>query len=368
MRSTLLTIPFHGALDLGPLGPVPVFGLGLLLAIWCVAGAAYWMLLRKKSKRNPDRFLSVTWLIIALVIFKIPDLGWKGLPIYGYGTLLFLGFIASASFAAWRIRREGADGDLAWDVAMWLFVWGIVGGRTFYVVQYWPRFFGPDPETGQPRSVGQILFGLINLPDGGLVLYGGLILASLAYWLFCRRRGVHPLALGDIAVSSVFVGLMFGRLGCLMHGCCYGDLCDLPWGISFPPHSVPFEALVSRGLMAKTQGASLPLHPTQIYDSLTALLLLLATWAYYPFRRRAGEVMAIGWLCYPLNRFLVEFLRFDESGKFGTMLTISQWVSLGILASGIAFLVWLQRQPAGRVPLMSPPPLPRGEPLIAPAS
>jgi phosphatidylglycerol:prolipoprotein diacylglycerol transferase len=63
-------------------------------------------------------------------------------------------------------------------------------------------------------------------------------------------------------------------------------------------------------------------------------------------------VLAIGWMAYPLNRFLIEFLRSDESGKFGTMLTISQWVSLGLFAAGLAYFVWLQTRPLGRTPLV----------------
>ncbi|HTI50175.1 MAG TPA: prolipoprotein diacylglyceryl transferase, partial [Planctomycetaceae bacterium] len=236
---------------------------------------------------------------------------------------------------------------------MWIFVSGILGGRTYYVVTHSDRFFGVDPVTKLPRTAGQVLKALVNLPDGGLVLYGGLILAPLAYFYFCKRRRISPLALADLAISSVFVGLMFGRLGCFLHGCCYGDVCSLPWGVEFPKGSVPFDALVSRGLQGADQPHSLPLHPSQLYDSLNALLLVLLTWLYYPLRRRSGEVLAIGWMLYPINRFLIEFLRSDEPAVFGTPFTGAQWVSIGLFASGVAFAVWLQRHPAVRQPLVS---------------
>src|SRR5438477_609435 len=82
---------------------------------------------------------------------------------------------ASASLAAKRLRQEGADGEIAWDAAMWIFFAGLLGSRTFYVIQYRDHFFGPNPLTGTPRTALETLVALINLPDGGLVLYGGLI-------------------------------------------------------------------------------------------------------------------------------------------------------------------------------------------------
>src|SRR5262245_3520963 len=142
MRSTLLTIPLNYRIDLGSWGTLPVFGFGLLLAVWSVIGLTYVLV---HCRRYGTKGLGVTtvlvWLGPALAIFIAPE-QFKELPIYGYGTMLFLGFVASAWLAAWRIRREGADGEIAWDATMWLFVSGIVGGRLFYVVQYWPKFFG----------------------------------------------------------------------------------------------------------------------------------------------------------------------------------------------------------------------------------
>lgn len=363
MRSVLFSIPLDGRIDLGPLGRVPVFGFGLILALWVLFGVFFLVLhLRRSGWKDLGVFTAVVWLAVATAIFKAPELSITNhaIPIYGYGMMLFLGFLTSASFAAWRIRAEGADGDIAWDVAMWIFVSGIVGGRTYYVLSHSDRFFAADPVTGLPRTIGQILFALVNLPDGGLVLYGGVILAPIAYFYFCKRGRISPLALADLAISSVFVGILFGRLGCFLHGCCYGDICTLPWGVTFPRGSVPFEALVARGLLANDQPRSLALHPSQLYDSLNALLLVLLTWRYYPLRRRSGEVLAIGWMLYPINRFLIEFLRSDEPPVFGTPFTGAQWVSFGLFVSGVAFAVWLERQPAVRQPLVaSRNPLPR---------
>jgi phosphatidylglycerol:prolipoprotein diacylglycerol transferase len=351
MRSILFTIPLDGRLDLGPLGQIPVFGVGLLLALWLLVGAGYVIaVVRRHGRQHLGWIVPVVWTVVATAIIKFPDM--RSLPVYGYGTMLFFGFLASASLASKRLRQEGADGEIAWDAAMWIFFAGLLGSRTFYVIQYHDHFFGPDPLTGKPRTLPQILVALINLPDGGLVLYGGLIFAPLAYYLFCRLRGVRPLAFADIAITSVFVGIMFGRLGCLLHGCCYGDVCTLPWAMTFPAGSVPFDSLVSRGLLSEHATCSLALHPTQLYDSISGLLLALVTWAYYPYRRRTSEVLALGWIAYPINRFMIEFLRSDEAGQFGTTLTIAQWVSLGLLVSGVVFYLALRYVSPGRQPVI----------------
>jgi len=352
MRSILFTIPLDGIVDLGPLGKIPVFGIGLLLALWCLVGVGYIALTIRQHGWKEVSLISLSiWGVVALAIFKAAELSIKALPVYGYGTMLFLGFLASSSLAAWRLRREKIDGEIAWDAAMWIFIFGIIGARMFYVIEYWSRSFAVNPQTGKARTAWEIAVALVNLPDGGLVLYGGLIFAPIAYYVYCRVRGINALAFADIAITSVFVGIMFGRLGCLLNGCCFGDVCSLPWAITFPHESVPFNDLVRRGLLDQVAARSLPLHPSQLYDALSGLLLAILTFAYYPWRRRTGEVVAVGWLAYPINRFMIEFLRADEPGQFGTSLTIAQWVSLGLFAAGVAFILTLKYWSPGRQPI-----------------
>jgi phosphatidylglycerol---prolipoprotein diacylglyceryl transferase len=347
MRSILFTIPLDGHVDLGPLGKIPVFGAGLILLLWlAVGGILLAVAARRHGLRNIPWPSVVIWVVIAAAVHELPRFVAR-IPVYGYGTMLFVGFLASTAAASYRIRKLGFDGEIAWDAAMWIFISGILGARLFYVVQYHERFFvkGAAP--------GEIFKALINLPDGGLVLYGGVIAASVGYYLFCRQRRIAPLALADLVITSVFIGLLFGRLGCLMHGCCYGDVCSLPWAVTFPQGSVPFDSLVARGYLSPDDARSLPLHPTQLYDSINALTLALLTWACYPFRRRDGQIVAMGWILYPVNRFLIEFLRSDEPGRFGTSLTISQWVSIFLLISGVAWYLWLRTRPAGCRPLVA---------------
>jgi phosphatidylglycerol---prolipoprotein diacylglyceryl transferase len=94
---------------------------------------------------------------------------------------------------------------------------------------------------------------------------------------------------------------------------------------------------------------SLPVHPTQIIAAVGAALLCFVLWAVYPFRRWDGEVFAWLLTIYPVLRIFEEMLRTDEPGRFGTRLSISQWISLLLLAATAVFWVYLTRRPRGSV-------------------
>lgn len=174
------------------------------------------------------------------------------------------------------------------------------------------------------------------------MLYGGIILGTISYFVYCFLQKIHPLQLADVLTPSIFLGLGFGRLGCLLNGCCYGDHCVLPWAITFPVDSVPYIALLSMGFITPEATASLPLHPTQIYSSLGGFLFAYVTSVVFEHRRKVGEVLAVGTLLYPINRFLIEFLRGDEFTQFDTGFTISQLVSMGMFVLALAYIIWLE--------------------------
>lgn len=270
------------------------------------------------------------------------DTAGKWIPIFGYGFMLFLGFLCGGWTAARRVRHVGLPPELVWDLAMWIFLSGIVGARLFFVLQYHERILFTGPEGARVlKAPLDLLLSLVNLPDGGLVLYGGVLLGAVMYFVFCSRRRVNPLLLADACVPSVFVGLAFGRLGCFLNGCCYGDRCALPWQVRFPLGSLPDSVLVERGFVGADALSSLALHPTQLYSSLNAVVLALLTHFLFRSRKPEGTVTVVALTLYPLTRIVMEFLRGDEMGKFGTGLTISQLVSLGVLLFGVALGIYL---------------------------
>jgi phosphatidylglycerol:prolipoprotein diacylglycerol transferase len=262
------------------------------------------------------------------VLFTIPVLG--GIKVFGYGMMLFLAFLGSMNLAAWRARREKLDPEVVYDLALWVFVGGLIGARLFYVVQYWGD---------RVRSVAEIF----KIWEGGIVLYGSIMGGTAAFFLY---RVLKPFPLRpflDLVAPSLALGVALGRLGCFLNGCCYGDLCpDLPWGIAFPRYSPPWSDQMAQGLISREQAWSLPVHPTQIYATIDALVLLFLLSAYDPLRRRDGEVMALLMVTYPVTRFLIEYLRNDESVFFAG-LTISQNLSVLLWISGLLFWFSLRR-------------------------
>lgn len=352
MRQTLLRIRFDELWSTEPIDGITALGIGWLLIPWLAYGV-WWFVRRRNAARSGAVEDGGWWGPLAVcgagcaAILTAPE--WtsgfasRSVPVYGYGFMLFAGFLAGAWTAVRRARSIGLPPETVWDVATWLFLSGIAGARLFYLVQYRERVFAG-------KSGTELLRAAVNLPDGGLVLYGGILLAVAVYFAFCKLRGISPWRLGDVLVPSLFLGVAFGRIGCLLNGCCFGDACDLAWGIRFPQGSVPFSSLVMQGLQDPAALRSLPLHPTQIYSAIDGLVLMFLTDRVFRHGFGDGATLAAGWVGYPITRFLIEMLRGDESGQFRTSLTISQWISLLLLGTGLIYagcLVWRGRNRRG---------------------
>ncbi len=339
-------------------------GMGVCLLLLCAGligfSIQYWRWRRTMvaPENRPGRFLARHWESLALWLGSLLLLTFLGpwlpdvlpqvrltpssdpiprtsFPVWGYGFMLLIGFVLALKFAERRADQEGISREQLFDLAFWILICGIAGARTFYLLQYGHEVFRDTH--GIAATVGAAL----NLSQGGIVLYGGLLAGAAAYFAFCYKRGLSPLRVADVLTPSVFIGVGFGRLGCFLNGCCYGDRCELPWAVQFPRNSLTWNVLLNEGFLDQSSQWTMPLHPTQIYSSINAFLLAWVTATYFRHRRRPGEVFALALILYPLTRFTIEFIRGDELGQFGTGLTISQIVSLGLLATGLILLAWL---------------------------
>lgn len=341
MRQVLFRIPWEGIPIAG--GTLPLFGLGILLAIWTVlvGWTIYAAYLPRKGKlaEKLDPFTIGFWLLLGFAILRAPVFGPplapQGIPVFGYGVMLLCGIVSAVWLAERRARRANLPPESIWDLAFWIILPGIVGARLFYLMQYHQRVYA------EAKTVPQYLLATINLAEGGIVLYGGVIAGAIAYFTFCAVRKLPPLTVADVITPSVFVGIGFGRIGCLLNGCCFGDACTLPWGLEFPPESGPYVTLVMRGFLEPDAPSTPPLHPTQIYSAIDGFLIAALTLWYSPYRRVPGDVLCLGVMLSSITRFLIEFIRGDEFGQFGTTLTISQWISLALFGLGLAFQVYL---------------------------
>lgn len=180
------------------------------------------------------------------ILFEVPIVN---IPIYGYGAMLFVAFVLCTWLAMRLARREGVPPALFQDLAVWIFVSGLIGARITYLLQYPHRFFA--------------FWQFFALWDGGLVFYGSAIGAVIGYFLvyfaYFRKYGVSTWKIADIIAPCVALGLALGRVGCLLNGCCYGNVAcaDCP-ALHFPYSANPMYTMVERGYQT---AAGFTLHP-----------------------------------------------------------------------------------------------------------
>ncbi len=239
MCSNLLIVPSH-------LFGLPVFGFGLLLGLLLVV-AGGWAAWKLRQPHGTEEVLAAVPVlgIVAGAIILLPRVFPEGFPVRGYGVMLIVAAVSGLAMAYARARQAGIDPDLIFSLALWMFVFGIAGGRLFYIMEYWDEVYAPLP-------IGQALIEVLKYANGGLVVYGALFGATLAFLLFMIRHHLPILAMADLVAPSLIVGLAFGRIGCLLNGCCFGGVADVPWAVTFPQQgqssfSPPYGAQVAHG-------------------------------------------------------------------------------------------------------------------------
>jgi phosphatidylglycerol---prolipoprotein diacylglyceryl transferase len=345
MRSELFRIPIEW-------GGVPLFGVGVVLALWVTGCVVGMIVLAKKSGGTAWKELLPGLVIGSLAIVFLPRLFPEGLPIRGYGLMVLCGVVSGLLLAMHRAQQVGLSPDTILSMAFSFLLAGIIGARLFYVIEYWDSRFKSD-------DWRETALNVLKFTEGGLVVYGALIGAAVAGVWYVRRHQLPLLAMSDLIAPSLLIGLAFGRIGCFLNGCCYGGECELPWAVTFPQDSLPYIEQVEAGAFgdpatlspANLPARSLPVHPTQLYSAIDAGLLCWLLWSYYPFRRRDGEVTALMLTLHPISRFLLEVIRVDESAVFGTGLSISQNFRIMFLVLALVGWAMLLRQPPHRAPL-----------------
>ncbi|HEY2328209.1 MAG TPA: prolipoprotein diacylglyceryl transferase [Verrucomicrobiae bacterium] len=238
------------------------------------------------------------------------------LPVRWYGVMMALAFIAGLWTATRRARLVNVSGDIIADVTLWLMLGSIAGARFVYVTTYWKQEFA-----GGPFSE------VFMIQHGGLVYYGGLIGAAISGIGYLAWKKLPVWKITDILAPSIALGSVFGRIGCLLNGCCYGRACDLPWAIHFPADH-------------ETHGAAV--HPTEIYDALLNLILyIFLAWL---FRRKKfdGQIFATYLIIYAIFRSIAEYFRGDypPDHVHAGIFTSAQLLSLPMLAVGITLYFW----------------------------
>ncbi len=256
------------------------------------------------------------------------------LTLRAFGLCMALGFLVAWQTAAWLCRRTGQDADRLASLLMWVMLSALFGARAAYVLEHWRQEFADAP------------LAILRIDQGGLMFYGGLVAAALTLVVYALVRREHLFGITDLLVAVLPIGHAFGRLGCFMHGCCYGKLTDSCVGVRFPKGS-PAWWEQSRGippLLGPDAACSLPVIPTQLIEAAANLLLFAVLCWLYPRRHaQRGLVTGCYLIAYALLRFAVESLRGDPRLALGPF-SISQAISLGVLTVGAACLSYGLRQ------------------------
>lgn len=244
--------------------------------------------------------------------------------IFTYGLFVASGFFVAILLASNQARKEGVDQQQILDLCFYILVSSIVGARVLYVIVEY-KYFMDRP------------LDILKFWNGGLVFYGGLIGAVSVSIYYLKKNNLPLWKVADIMAPSVAIGQSIGRWGCFFAGCCYGVRTDVPWAIVFtdPRSLAPL---------------NVPLHPTQIYDSLNTLLIyLFLVW----LRKRKsfnGQVFWVYGILYSIGRFIVEIYRGDDRGyAVSGILSTSQFIGIFTLALSVYMLFRLRSNPALKV-------------------
>ncbi|MFH0887789.1 MAG: prolipoprotein diacylglyceryl transferase [Planctomycetota bacterium] len=204
-------------------------------------------------------------------------------------------------------------------------------------------------------------WGIFYIWQGGLVFYGGVILAIISIIVYLKKNRLSIMKVGDLLMPGILFGLSFGRIGCFLNGCCYGKLSSSLWSVCFPviksakgdiTGSPAFVDQMNQRLIADNQLFSLPVHPSQIYESILGIILFIVLsvlWARKtrfnedgnPVEGTHGFIVAYGGMLYSIGRFIIELFRGDNK-SFILGVSYSQWVSIGLFLVSLYLFIWLK--------------------------
>lgn len=266
-----------------------------------------------------------------------------GLDVYWYGVLIATGFLLALVFAFRYAVDFGIDADRLVDVVLVGSVCAVICARAYYVI------FSPVPY--------ESFADMIDIRQGGLAIYGGVIGAAVFGGLACKWRKLPILPTFDLVAMGFLIGQSIGRWGNFVNQEAFGSNTSLPWGM----YSQATASYLSSWQTVLAQDGvivdpSMPVHPTFLYESIWCAVGFFALWAYMKKRRFNGEIALMYAAWYGAGRFWIEGLRTDSLMLPGITLRVSQLIALISVLAAVAAIVIVRRK-IGKKELMVDLPL-----------
>jgi len=246
-----------------------------------------------------------------------------------YGVFAALGFLAGFRLVQYRARRTGFDRGRAADLSLSAMVGGLAGARILYVLQHWSEFRGD-------------LIEVIRIDHGGLVFYGGFLGAVFFTVGICAWKAWSFRRVADLFAPALALGHAFGRIGCLLNGCCFGRPWPGPLALRYPPDSSVLFVQVQKGWLPGGAQACLPVFPIQFVAALFNVGLCVVLLRAEKHLRAPGQLFGLYLMLYATGRFVMEFGRGDYLAGPGPF-TPAQVLCLALLPAGVAWFAAMPR-------------------------
>lgn len=252
-----------------------------------------------------------------------------GFRIAYYGIIIGIGMLMGVLVAGFDYKRRGKNVDDIEDLALYGIIFSILGARAYYVIFEWSYY---------SQHLGEIL----NLRQGGLAIYGGILTGILCCILFCRRRKIPFFSLADSAVLGLLTGQSIGRWGNFFNAEAFGRYTDSFLAMRLR-ESIVNPNMLNENVLThaiRIGGESfIQVHPTFFYESVWNLCTLIFLLITAPKKKFTGQIFWEYLLFYGIGRFWIEGLRTDSLLLWGTNIAVSQALSAGLALLGLGMLI-----------------------------
>lgn len=249
-----------------------------------------------------------------------------GFEIAYYGIVIAIGMLVAMMFLSYETRRLQENTSLYFDFAMFVIVFGFIGARLYYVIFSWDSYKND-------------LLSILNVREGGLALYGGLIGAVITAIIFTRVKKMNFWKIADVAMPCMLIGQIFGRWGNFFNREAFGEYTDSLFAMRLPLSAVRYSDVTDL-MRQNSYDGYIQVSPTFLYESMWNLVLLIALLIFRKHKKYDGQIFWMYLIGYGVGRFWIESLRTDQLRIPGLEWPVSMVVAAGTAILGVSMLIY----------------------------